>query len=97
MSESGSTLCACLSPDWSSSSRSVPLHGDGLILSIDGIVTAAEAKRLVQCGERLGFTTQFHEADDEITYRHNDRLAVRDACLPLRRRNDSAEVFPTFW
>ena len=94
-----SSLCTCLSPAWEGGGAPSPLHGDGLIFSIDDVLTAEEAASLVAFGERTGFATQFHEADDEITYRHNDRLAIQDedfaAALWQRLQGHMPRVFGT--
>ena len=74
-----SPLCACLSSTHQDPGGALTsLHGGDLIFSVDGVVSAEEAARLVAFGEASGFATQFHEADDEVTFRHNDRLAIAD-------------------
>jgi hypothetical protein len=79
-----SRLCACLSSTHQDPGGALTsLHGGDLIFSVDGVVSAEEAARLVAFGEASGFATQFHEADDEVTFRHNDRLAIADEGFAL--------------
>jgi hypothetical protein len=84
------TLCGCLAP-WDGRGEGVvarPLFpasaeekcqfDPDLIFSVEDVLTAAEAESLVSFAEQQGFSTQFHEADETITYRHNDRIAIQD-------------------
>ena len=73
-----SRLCACLAPAHMNDGVVTSLYGDDLVFSVDGVLAAEEASRLVAYAEATGFVTQFHEADDTITFRHNDRLAIAD-------------------
>ena len=73
-----SPLCECLARAPVNDGNLTSLYGGDLIFSIDGVLGAEEASRLVAFGESAGFVTQLHEADEVVTYRHNDRLAIVD-------------------
>ena len=62
-----SPLCECLARAPVNDGDLTSLYGGDLIFSIDGVLGAEEASRLVAFGESAGFVTQFQSVSVSVS------------------------------